>query len=68
MGKLDGKVAFISGAARGQGRAAALAMAREGADIACFDVCQNLEFVEYDLSSKEDLAKTVADIEVLGRK
>ena len=68
MGKLDGKVAFITGAARGQGRAAALAMAREGADIACYDVCHNLDDVEYDLASKEDLAQTVADIEVLGRK
>lgn len=68
MGKLDGKVAFITGAARGQGRAAALAMAREGADIACFDVCQNLDNVDYDLSSKEDMEKTVAEITALGRK
>jgi len=68
MGKLDGKVAFITGAARGQGRAAALAMAKEGADIACFDVCKNLEYPYYDLATKEDMAKTVADIEALGRK
>lgn len=68
MGKLDGKVAFITGAARGQGRAAALAMAAEGADIACFDVCQNLETVQYDLSTRDDLEKTVADIKALGRR
>lgn len=68
MGKLDGRVAFITGAARGQGRAAALALAREGADIACYDVCQNLNSVPYDLSSKDDMARTVADIEALGRK
>lgn len=68
MGKLDGKVAFITGAARGQGRAAALAMAAEGADIACYDICDNLENVQYDLSSKDDMDKTVADITALGRK
>lgn len=68
MGKLDGKVVFITGAARGQGRAAALAMAREGADIACFDVCHNLDNVDYDLASKDDMEKTVADITGLGRK
>lgn len=68
MGKLDGKVAFITGAARGQGRAAALALAKEGADIACFDVCENLENVLYDLSSRDDLDQTVTDIQALGRK
>lgn len=68
MGKLDGKVAFITGAARGQGRAAALAMAAEGADIACFDVCKNLDYPYYDLASKEDLEKTVAEITAMGRK
>ena len=39
MGKLDGKVAFITGAARGQGRAHAVTMGREGADIAALDIC-----------------------------
>lgn len=68
MGKLDGKVAFITGAARGQGRAAALAMAREGADIACLDICHNLDGVLYDLSTKEDMEKTIAEITALGRK
>jgi len=49
MGKLDGKVAFITGAARGQGRAHAVTMAREGADIAALDVCHSIpEFFGLD--------------------
>lgn len=68
MGKLDGKVVFITGAARGQGRAAALAMAREGADIACYDVCKNLDYPNYDLATRKDMANTVSEIEALGRK
>jgi len=68
MGKLDGKVAFITGAARGQGRAAALAMAKEGADIACFDICKNLDYPNYELASQVDMDRTVADIKDLGRK
>lgn len=68
MGKLDGKVAFITGAARGQGRAVALAMAGEGASIACFDICKNLSYPSYDLARVEDMEKTVAEIQALGQK
>ncbi len=68
MGKLEGKVAFITGSARGQGRAAAITMAREGADIACFDVCSNLDYPYYDLATKEDMKNTVSEIQSLGRK
>ncbi|NPV73982.1 MAG: mycofactocin-coupled SDR family oxidoreductase [Pelotomaculum sp.] len=68
MGKLDGKVAFITGAARGQGRAAALAMAGEGADIACFDICRNLDYPSYCLATREDMEVTVSGIRALGRK
>jgi len=67
MGKLDGKIAFITGAARGQGRATALAMAREGADIACFDICQNLSYPNYNLASQADMDVTLAEIRCLGR-
>ena len=55
-------------AARGQGRAIALAMAAEGANIACFDICKNLSYPNYDLASMEDMEKTVAEIEALGRE
>lgn len=68
MGKLDGKVAFITGAARGQGRATALAMAREGADIACFDVCRDLPYPTYKLAGREDMDVTVAEVKALGRQ
>ena len=43
-GRLEGKVAFITGGARGQGRAHALAMAREGADIIVIDICRNIDW------------------------
>jgi len=68
LGKLDGKVAFITGAARGQGRAIALAMAGEGANIACFDICKNLSYPNYDLACVEDMETTVAEIEALDRE
>lgn len=66
MGKLDGKVAFISGMARGQGRSHALHMAAEGADIIGFDICQNFATVEYPMASEEELAETVKMIENVG--
>lgn len=68
MGKLDGKVVFITGAARGQGRATALAMAGEGADIACFDICKNLTYPSYELASKEDMEKTLAELKASGAR
>ena len=55
-GKLDGKVALITGAARGQGRSHALALAREGADIFGVDMCAQGESVAYPLSTTDDLA------------
>ena len=64
MGKLDGKVAFITGAARGQGRSHAVRLAEEGADIIAVDICRDIETVPYPLSTPEDLehtAKLVTD-------
>ncbi len=68
MGLLEGKVAVISGAARGQGRAHALRLAREGADIIAIDICADIDTVDYPLATPEDLDDTVAQIELLGRR
>ena len=68
MGKLDGKVAFITGAARGQGRSHALRLAQEGADIIAVDLCAQLESVPYPMSTPEDLAETVSQVEALDRR
>jgi SDR family mycofactocin-dependent oxidoreductase len=69
MGKsLDGKVAFVTGAGRGQGRAHAVTLAREGADIAALDICRNLSFPRYPLASQADLDETVRQVEALGRR
>ena len=63
MGRLDGKVAFITGAARGQGRAHAVKMAEEGADIIAVDLCGQIGSVEYPMATPEDLAETVKLVE-----
>jgi SDR family mycofactocin-dependent oxidoreductase len=68
MGKLDGKVAFISGGARGQGRSHAVRLASEGADIITFDICAQIATVAYPMSTPEDLEQTRKDVEVLGRR
>ncbi len=67
MGKLDGKVALITGAARGQGRAHAVTMAGEGADIAALDICRDLPYPRYSLATSGDLDETVRQVEALGR-
>lgn len=66
MGSLQGKVAFITGAARGQGRAEALALAAEGADLVLTDICQDTPSAPYHLGTAEQLAQTAADAEALG--
>jgi SDR family mycofactocin-dependent oxidoreductase len=66
--RLEGKVAFISGAARGQGRAHAIRMAQEGADIIAIDICRQIESNPYPLSSPEDLAETERAVKELGRR
>jgi SDR family mycofactocin-dependent oxidoreductase len=67
-GKLEGKVAFITGAARGQGRAHAVKLAQEGADIIAVDLAGPLPLVPYDSSSREDLDETVRLVEALDRR
>src|SRR5262249_12555004 len=68
MGLLDGKVAMITGAARGQGRAHAVTCAREGADVVLVDVAEQLATVPYKLADGADLEETVTQVEALGRK
>lgn len=63
MGRLDGKVAFITGAARGQGRSHAVRMAQEGARIVAVDICEQIPSVFYRLATKEDLDETVRLVE-----
>jgi len=67
-GKVEGKVAFITGAARGQGRSHAIKLAQEGADIIAVDVCKQLDGVEIAMSTPADLAETVRQVEKLGRR
>jgi SDR family mycofactocin-dependent oxidoreductase len=68
MGKLDGKVAFITGAARGQGRSHALRLAQEGADIIAVDICAQIPSVPYPMSTPADLDQTVKEVEAEGRR
>jgi len=68
MGKLDGKTAFITGAARGLGRASAVQLAQQGADIIAVDICRQLDTVPYPMSTPDDLAQTVAEVEALDRR
>ncbi|MGX9674428.1 mycofactocin-coupled SDR family oxidoreductase [Mycobacterium sp. HM-7] len=68
-GALEGKVAFITGAARGQGRAHAIRMAREGADIVAIDICGPVsDTITYPMPTSEDLAETARLVEAEGRK
>jgi SDR family mycofactocin-dependent oxidoreductase len=67
-GKLDGKVAFITGAARGQGRSHAVRLAEEGADIIAVDICRQIDSVPYPLATPADLDQTVKEVAALGRR
>lgn len=67
-GRLEGKVALVSGAARGQGRSHALRLAQEGADIIAFDVCSQLGTVHYPMATPEDLKETELQVEELDRR
>jgi len=65
--QFDGKVAFITGAARGQGRSHAVRFAEEGADIIAFDLCDQIDCVAYPMPTPEDLDETVNLVEKTGR-
>lgn len=68
MGRIEGKVAFITGAARGQGRSHAVKLAEEGADIIAVDACQDFDTVGYAMATEADLADTVNAVEALDRR
>ncbi|WP_024805653.1 mycofactocin-coupled SDR family oxidoreductase [Nocardia sp. BMG51109] len=68
MGKLDGRVAFITGAGRGQGRSHAVRFAREGADIIAVDTTETVDSVPYPLADAEDLAETARLVEATGQR
>lgn len=68
MGKLDGKVALITGGARGQGRSHAVTLAREGAEIVVCDVARQIDTVPYPMATSEQLQETVRMVEDLDRR
>ena len=69
MGRVEGKVALVSGAARGQGRSHAVRLASEGADVIAVDICADkLETLSYPLATEDDLDETITQIEGTGRR
>ena len=67
-GRLEGRVAFITGAARGQGRAHAVRLAQDGADIIAIDGCHDIATINYPLATEDDLKETVRLVESTGRR
>ena len=67
-GEFIGKVAFITGAAHGQGRAVALELAKQGANIVAFDVAKKIEYPKYEFGSNDELNSLVEEVEKLGQK
>jgi len=68
MGSLDGRVAFITGVARGQGRSHAIKLAGEGADIIGIDICADIPANGYPMASRDELDETIALVEAAGGK
>jgi (+)-trans-carveol dehydrogenase len=68
VGRVEGKVAFITGAARGQGRSHAIRLAQEGADIVALDICTDVGTVPYPGATEADLQETVKEVEALDRR
>ena len=66
MGELDSSVAVITGAARGQGRSHAVALAQQGADVIAIDICADNPAIPYPLGTPDDLAQTVALVQAAG--
>ncbi|MFZ2242495.1 MAG: mycofactocin-coupled SDR family oxidoreductase [Gordonia amarae] len=67
MGRVQGKVAFITGAGRGQGRSHALRLAEEGADIIAVDICEDIATIGYPMATQADLDETAKLVEKTGR-
>ena len=68
MGRVEGKVAFITGAGRGQGRSHAVRLAEEGADIIAVDICRDYATVDYPMATPDDLKETVRLVEESDRR
>jgi SDR family mycofactocin-dependent oxidoreductase len=68
MGRVEGKVAFITGAARGQGRSHAIRLAEEGADIIAVDLCEDIPSIGYPMATPEDLEETAQFVEKTGQR
>ncbi len=68
MADPKGKVAFVTGAARGQGRAHAVRLAREGADILAIDICADVPAMDYPNATRAELDETAQLVEAQGRK
>jgi SDR family mycofactocin-dependent oxidoreductase len=68
MGRVEGKVAFVTGAARGQGRSHAIRLAEEGADIIAVDLCEDIPSIGYPMATPEDLEETAQFVEKTGQR
>jgi SDR family mycofactocin-dependent oxidoreductase len=66
--RVAGKVALITGAARGQGRSHAVRLAEEGADIIAIDICADIPSIEYPMGTADELAETGRQVEAAGRR
>lgn len=67
MGSLDGKVVFITGASRGQGRSHAVTFAEQGANIVGVDICEDLDVIPYKLGTYDELEETARLVEKTGQ-
>jgi SDR family mycofactocin-dependent oxidoreductase len=68
VGRVQGKVAFVTGAARGQGRSHAIRLAEEGADIIAVDICKDISTIGYPMATPEDLDETAQFVEKTGQR